>query len=69
MSHPHEHVASFLCAGNRETHGFKSQIAAAEAFSCQTEEEGSVFLIYSAPLQLLLKIIHHYIADGSKIFI
>lgn len=48
MSHPPEHVASFLRAGNRETHGFKSQIEAAEASSCQTEEEGSVFLIYSA---------------------
>lgn len=52
-----------------ETHGFKSHIAAAEASSCQTEDEGSVFLIYSAPFQLLLKIIHHYMAGGSRNFI
>lgn len=49
MSHPPEHVASFLCAYSKETHGFKSQIAAAESSCCQTKEEGSVFLIYSVP--------------------
>lgn len=47
IPHPPEHVASLPWAGSREAHDFQSPQQKPPL--CQTEEEGSVFLIYSAP--------------------